>query len=276
MTPCPTDEEMVRLVDGDLAAETVERLRRHLAECSRCFDNEARLLALVADLRAPVAATFDLRAHTRAVMARLDQEPSGRRASARAPVWAYASAAVCATAVVCASTRPWSTHGTVQSRGGGAGPSVARDIRVVPCVVEDAVRPMSNGAVMHGDAALTATLRNIGKTPAYLLLFAVDARHEVHWISPPYARTDDDPAATTIPVSSRDDVLAATAVLEDLAPGPLRIEAVVSPVPTHVSDVESLGADVVDRDRLAGRLPMGTDIRETQVVVDTASAEDDR
>jgi hypothetical protein len=127
--------------------------------------------------------------------------------------------------------------------------------------VQGGLRPLETGAVLDVATPLTATFRNLGDAPAYLLLFAVDTRRIVHWVVPRYSR----PA--TLPVSTGEGVLGTTVVLDGLSPGPLRVVAVITSAPGHVSDVEALEGTPIDAAQLARRFPTGTDIRETVVEV---------
>jgi hypothetical protein len=267
MTSCPTGEDFVRFIDGVLSVEATERLKKHMAGCPRCREHEALLRTLIADVRAPLPATLDLEAHRRAVMEKLDQPPATEVRTRRSWVLAAAaSAAACAMAAYL-GVRGTSERETWQARGGAGEPTVARTVDVQPCAIDGQLRPLRSGATIDGSAPLTATYRNVGTAPAYLLLFAVDARHEVHWISPRYLRPDENPVATPLPVTAGESVLDTTVVLEDASPGPLRILAVISPAPAHVSDVESMEGDKRDAAHLAKRFPAGTDVRETVVEV---------
>jgi hypothetical protein len=266
MMSCPTEEVLVRLVDGALSVEETERLTRHVGRCERCRHQDARLRTLIADLKAPLSVPIDVQAHVRAVMDRLDRPST----PAARPLWRRAfplasSAVACAAAAYFVLHTPGRT--TWQARGGPAQSTLARDVSVRPCAVQGGLRPLETGAVLDVATPVTATFRNLGDAPAYLLLFAVDSRHNVHWIVPRYSRPDDNPIAVTLPVSAGEGVLNTTVVLDDLSPGPLRVVAVIASAPGHVSDVEALEGTPIDAAQLARRFPTGTDIRETFVEV---------
>jgi hypothetical protein len=265
MMSCPTEEDFIRFIDGALSVEATERVKRHLAGCPRCHEHEELLRALIADVRAPLAATLDIEAHRRAVMEKLDQ-PLAADAHPRRR-WILGAAASAAACVLAAYLGVRGTSETWQARGGSGEPTIARTLSVRPCTIDGQLRPLRSGATIDRSAPLTATFRNLGAAPAYLLLFAVDARHQVHWISPRYLRADENPVATTLPVTTGETVLDTTVVLEDVSPGSLRIVAVISPAPAHVSDVESMDGNEIDAAHLARRVPAGTDIRETVVEV---------
>jgi hypothetical protein len=137
---------------------------------------------------------------------------------------------------------------------------------VQPYAVGGGLRPLVSGSTIDVTTPLTAGFRNLGETPAFLLLFAVDARSVVHWISPAYTQSDDDPASTRLSGFTREQMLGATVVFEDVSAGPLRVVAVITSAPAHVSDVESLAGTGLSAARLTRRLP-GAEVRETTLDV---------
>ena len=266
MIRCPTDDELVRFVDGALSLEETDRLRGHLARCPGCREAEAALRAIVQDVRGAVSSEFDGRAHARAVMERLDgpaaAEPKPRRAS-----WFAGAAAACVLlAAAYGAMRAPSARSAWQSRGGSAPAAIGRDVGVQPYAVEGGLRPLVSGSTIDATTPLTAGFRNLGETPAFLLLFAVDAQSVVHWISPAYTRSDDDPPSTRLSASTREQMIGATVVFDDVRSGPLRLIAVITSAPAHVSDVESLAGTDLSAARLTRRLP-GAEVRETTVDV---------
>lgn len=268
-TPCPEESELVRFVDDDLPPEPADRQRAHLAECSRCRDEEARLRAIVADVRAPLSPAFDVRAHVEGVMARLDRpHKEAARGRGMSPWVGAASLAVGLMLVgyLAARRAPEPAPATWQARGGAAASSVAREVGVWPCALEGAPRRLGPGATIRPDTPLSALFRNAGPAPAFLLLFAVDARGDVHWISPAYARPDTDPPATMLPPGAEQRLLATTAVLDGVPAGPLRIVAVIGRAPARVSEVERLGGSELAARSIASRFA-GAEVRETLIAV---------
>lgn len=266
MIPCPTRDELVRFVDGALSLEETDRLRDHVARCYGCREAEAALRALVADLRGAVSAQFDARAHARAVLERLDRAPAAEPKPRRATWFVGAVAAGILLAAGYGGLRAPSSKPAWQSRGGSAQAAIGRDVGVQPYAVEGALRPLVSGSTIDASTPLTAGFRNLGEAPAFLLLFGVDAQSVVHWISPAYTRSDDDPASTRLSGSTREQILGATVVFDDVRAGPLRLIAVITSAPAHVSDVESLAGTDLSAARLTGRLH-GAEVRETIVDV---------
>jgi hypothetical protein len=273
MMSCPTDDDLARLVDGALSWEETERSREHLARCARCRDREDMLRILIADVKVAVPAQVDVRAHTRAVMGRLDRPLVEGANPPRAWWWMAAAAAGVLLVVGYRGVHRPSAIDTWQARGGHVAPAIGRDVGVQPYAVEGGLHPLVSGSTIDAATPITAGFRNLGKTPAFLLLFGVDAHRVVHWISPRFARPEDDPVSTTLRASASERVLDETVVFEDVSAGPLRVIAVITSSPAHVSDVESLAGTDLSPSRLTSRLP-GAEIRET--IVDVRDARGSR
>jgi hypothetical protein len=266
MSTCPKDDDLVRLVDGALVPEAAGRVEAHLAECVRCRDAARTLRQIVEDVSSAPPIRLDVPAHVSAVMARLDRPAAKATRVSRAWVVAGALAAAACLALVVGTwgrgTDAW------QARGGAAagGASLERDIGVLPYAARGTAHALAAGDAIDRDTPLTAGVRNAGDRPAYVLVFAVDARGAVRWITPPYERAGEDPPSAVIGPGAELRLLATTAVFDDLPPGPLRIVSVVTASPAHVSDVESFEASGVTTAHVAARLP-GAVVHETRVEV---------
>ncbi len=203
-------------------------------------------------------------------MARLDlPAPAAERPGRR---WFLAGAgslaAAAAIALVHVPTRSAPETGTWQARGGAtaAADRSERDVsacrptrcREAPAPAQGRIDHRRRHSCSRGAFATWAAL------PVFLLFFAVDSRDEVHWISPQYERAGTDPAATPLPVTGTERLLETAALLEDAPSGPLRMVAVVTETPAHVSDIESLPGADLDANGIARRLP-GASVRETTV-----------
>ncbi len=230
---------------------------------------------MITDLRAPLGPpSFDARAHAAVVMARLDQPAMRTTRPRAASLWAGGGSVAAGLVLVvylAFNRAPDPASGTWQARGGSAASSVAREVGVWPCAIEGAPRRLGPRSAIGSQTALSALFRNAGDAPAFLLLFAVDVRGEVHWISPAYERADTDPPATMLAAGPEERLLATTAVLAGVPIGPLRIVAIVARAdregrtPARVSDVERL-AQPLDAPAIAARFP-GAEVRETLVEV---------
>ncbi len=268
---CPLEVELVRFVDADLSPESLGRFSEHLGQCSTCNQQVRALRALVEDLKALPAIEFDVNAHVKDVMRELDrpvaQEKRPRFIARIAAVTALAASVGLVTHIV--GSHHGLPSGTWQARGSSAGESLSRDIGVQVYRRTKSLQPLHPGDAIAPDAALTAGLRNLGHTTAYVLLFAVDSRDAVHWISPKYTRADEDPMATELTSVQEERVLPTSVVFDDMARGPLRVVAIISPSPVRVSQVESLTQAELTQGSLAHRFA-GAEVREIVVQVKAA------
>ena len=276
-TPCPFETELLLFVDNDLPPERADREQAHLTECPTCREEEARLRTMIADVRVRLAPGFDVRAHVEEVMSRLDRPRKGATSGLRRSLWtATAAGSLVATLALVvylgARRAPDPASETWRARGGSAASSLARDVGVWPCAIEAAPRRLERGATIRRDTQLSALVRNAGQTPAFLLLFAVDERGDVHWISPSYERADTDPPSTLLSAGIEQRLLATTAVLDGVPAGRLRIVAVIGRAPARVSDVERLDQPQLTARGIASRFA-GAEVRETLVQVRGPGAE---
>ena len=122
------------------------------------------------------------------------------------------------------------------------------------------------GTEIHPGVALTAGLRNLSKAPAYLLLFAVDAAHAVHWITPQYTDPAIDPVATRVDPSKEERLLPNAVVFEDLASGTVRVMSMLSAEPHRVSEIEGLPKEALTSEALMQRFPKA-EIRQVSLRV---------
>ena len=295
MTRCPDEAELLHFVDGALPVEDTERVRIHAAQCTRCGAGVDALRTLLGDLAAADVPPFDAQDHARAVRERIDRverasqrrgpsgtqalDPQGRSrlASTRAFAWAGAGfAAVAAMFVAVLGLRSpagsWQARGGVDpSRGanveaGGQASALRRDVGVRIFAAAPALDPLAEGARISPETPLTAGFRNLGRSTAFLLLFAVDERHKVHWLSPAFTRREDDPPSTALEAGREERVLPTTVVLEDVPMGALRLVAVITMAPARVSDIEALEGTDVSAERIERAIP-GAEVRETRVQV---------
>ncbi|MFZ5890863.1 MAG: anti-sigma factor family protein [Myxococcota bacterium] len=260
---CPIEAELVSFVDADLSPEQLERIERHLGICSACRDAAAGLKQLISDVAAPLPQpTFDVAQHVASVMQRLDSPP---RVESRATWLAWAGSLAAAAAVVLLLfARGPSTEtprGHFEARGSASASPLSRDVGIELYTQQQKLIPLVEKASVQQNTAFTAGLRNVGTRPAYLLLFAVDARSEVHWIAPEFTDPNSDPEATRITPSASEQLLSRAVVFDDLAPGPLRVMVLLSASALRVSGIESLPARERELEALKRRFPKA-EVRE--------------
>lgn len=252
---CPSEAELLSFADASLAPEQLRRIDKHLERCSSCAKQVLALSELSADIAAEVPQPgFDVGEHVSGVMGRLD-EPKLEAPRARWLAWAGGLAAAAALVLVVGTRARAPEPPSFAARGAPAAASLSRDVGLQLYAHEASLRPLGSGSLIHPETALTAGLRNLGTERAHLLLFAVDARQAVHWIAPEFTAPGSNPEAATIVASPNERLLPSAAVFDDLAPGPLRVVAVITAEPTHVADVEALNASQLDDAGLLARFP---------------------
>ena len=260
---CPSEVELLSFADADLPPEQLKRVEQHLELCSSCARRVIALHELVSDIAAPMPQPrLDVGAHVAGVMQRLDT-PVPR---AKRPRWAFWGAGLAAAAALIPwlVSRPEAPVATeLAARGGPSLPSLSRDIGLQLYARGQTVRALEPGSRIRPDVALTAGLRTLAAQPAYLLLFAVDARAQVHWIAPEYTQPGSDPQALRIGAGRIEQLLPSAAVFDDLAPGQLRVVAIITREPTLVSAIEALSAEELGGERLMARFPRA-EIRQFQ------------
>jgi hypothetical protein len=257
---CPSEAELLSFVDADLPPEQLARIEKHLELCSACAKQTMALSTLVADIAAPLpfAQPFDVAPHVAGVMQRLDAPLAAPR-TARMLAWCGALAAAAAALLLVTKLHRPAASGAdseFRARGGRAEASLSRDVGVELYAQQQTLVAVRAGSQISATTPLTAGLRNLASEPAYLLLFAVDARRAVHWIAPEYTSTAANPAAFSIAPRSAERLLPSSAAFDDLAPGGLHVVALLSKTQLHVSDIEAvppseLGVDAL-RQRFAG------------------------
>jgi hypothetical protein len=266
---CPSEAELLRFVDADLPPEQTSRLTAHLTGCTSCSENVTTLRELIDDVRAPVSgANVDLGDHVAEVMRRLDAPVVARPAARRWLSLSVGGVALAASVAVMFALRgpEQTTHGHFAARGSGAEASLSRDVGVQLYVKDGTLRPLQAGGRIRAGTALTAGLRNLGKESVYLLLFAVDARNEIHWIAPEFTRPGQDPSAVDVSPTRDERLLPSAVAFDDLSPGALRVVALISPKPLRVSEIESLPAAELDGAGLMRRFAEA-EIRQLQIDV---------
>ncbi len=251
---CPSEGELVSFADADLSPEQLRRVEKHLDACGICGARVVALSELQADVAAEVLGPdWDVAEHVASVMGRLD-EPLAAPQLHR-PLWLAWGGALLAAAAAVALFRAHDAPPELAARGAAVAPSLSRDVGVQLYAQESALRPLGSGSSIGPTTALTAGLRNLGSQRAHLLLFAIDSRHAVHWIAPEFTAPGSDPEATTIASATGERLLPTSAVFDDLAPGPLRVVAVITATPTRVSEVDTLSAEQLSDSALLERFP---------------------
>ena len=271
-TQCPSEDELSRLVDSDLTPEDAGRVTEHLGRCQSCREQVKELRALVEVIGKAAVNDFDVTAHVRDVMRRIEQprpQQKRPRVIARLATISALAASVGLITQVLASRRA-SMPGTWQARGNSSGESLSRDVGVQVYTLTESLQPLLSGDTIAPNAALTAGLRNLGHATAHVLLFAIDSRNAVHWIMPKYTRVDENPVAPELTRSLHEHLLPTSVVFDDIAPGPMRVVTLVSLRPVRVFQVESLTESELTSASLVSHFS-GAEVREIIVQVRDAN-----
>jgi hypothetical protein len=228
---CTVDElELIALLDGELTENRALELRAHLPGCADCGARLASLQTLAARLRAPlpVDPSFVDEVERRLPAA----APLARR---RRPL-VYGLSALAAAAVVALVALPRRPEFTPRGTPAPWHALVSTSLQIVGAT---SARPLRAGDRFAPGEGIAVSARNgNSRVPVYLMVFAVDARGEVHWIVPAWT----DPAASPESVA-----LAPGAALpgpagrtpEDPAAGKLRVSTLLTRSPMDVRAVES-------------------------------------
>lgn len=269
---CPTQDELIALLDGEATENRAAELRAHIQRCSSCQREWATLEGLKRALAAPVPGIPAPDAIAK-LMRRIEAEeraPTPPRKPARR--WPFALggalAAAAAVAAIWLGARATSRgEDLFASRGASAVASLQRNVGVSIHRAGERLAPLAAAEAVTKDTAYAVSYVNLGPAgSAFLMVFAVDARGEVHWIEPAYLDAADDPAAIALDHAEVDVTLPTAAVLEAPAPGPLRLVSLVSPRPLRVSQIEALAPAALGLTSLRDRFP-GAVIQEFTVAL---------
>lgn len=279
---CPNPAALLAFVDETLSPEQASRIAAHLPTCTACCDQVNTLRSLIADVAAPLeeAEAFDVHAHVASVMERLDEAPAqtprvlprlwfgvgaALAAAAALALWMRDPEQIVPNIAIATGPAPSSVAalspgipvhtGEWAARGGASRASLARDVGVQLYVDAPPLTALESGKRITAGARLTAGLRNVSSTNAYLLLFAVDAQGELHWVAPLFTVAGSDPQSTPIPPGPKERLLGSAVVFEDLPPGALTVVTLLSTAPERVSRIESLAASERTPERLKAHFP---------------------
>lgn len=272
MTDCPTREQFVLRVDGELSRNDELSMDQHLGGCARCRTEMAAFDGLIGALAAPATTpAFDFAA--RALQADLQATRASTQSITVVPRrWRGGWAAIAATSAAAAAlffiVRPSMTgEQNTQVAGvsaSGAERGAANDDRgfvargAAPSADAKAERrrwvslrvfrtrdgqatalgtpPMST--VRSTDGLLFA-YTNAGPTPfSHLAIYAVDQSNHVYWYYPEFAQEGAGVDPVSIGISAGVDIELHDEVRHALGSGPLQIHALFSNQPIRVQDIE--------------------------------------
>jgi hypothetical protein len=248
---CPDRDEWLSLLDGEATENRAAELRAHAEGCARCAQELARERQLLADLAAPVPASAD---RVAAVMRRLDQAEAPARAR-RWRTWGIGAAGLAAAAAVAvlvwpaASTDP----GTFAPRGQRV-PWVKK-VGAEVFALEPTPHKLEAGATLSPSTPLVASYHNVDAAAAYLMVFALDGRGELHWAYPGFEDARTDPLAVRLEAQQLHKLLPDSVMLDQLPAGPVELVTLIAREPLRVSQIESRPAAERAPVRLRARFP---------------------
>jgi hypothetical protein len=241
-TTCPEPQDLTRLLDGELTENRAARVRAHAAACTRCGGELEAQQALLEGLRAPLPGLPSAGALA-AVMGRLDA--ADEAAASPAPIdrrprrlaWLGLAAAAAAALVLVGVARPPPNRDDGFAAR-GAEVDWVRKIGVDLWALEGQPRRLAPDDGLARGVPLVASYSNVDPAPAWLLVFALDAQGEVHWLYPAYLDAAADPRAVRLEGAAVRRALPESVVLEGVPAGALRLVTVVTRTPHQVSEIE--------------------------------------
>lgn len=271
---CPRPRELTRLLDGEATENRAAELRAHVGACRACAAELDAQRALVARISAPLPGVPSEGALD-AVMRRVDSTGSPqRRLEPRRRIWAVGGLAVVSALAVAIAVlvRPGGRDGG-EFRARGAAVDWTRKVGVEIWALEAGPRKIGPGDRLRAGVALVGSFSNVDSAPAYLLAYALDAGGEVHWLYPAFLDPRADPESVRLDASVVHRALPESVVLQDVAPGALRLVLVVTRAPLHVSSIESAPVPERTPEALRARWP---DARVDELPVVFGSPSTDR
>jgi hypothetical protein len=202
------------------------------------------------ELRHPPESAMASELFVARVMAACSEEVPVAAAVTRRPARSLltATALLAAAAAAVLALGRWSVPPTIDSRPGedglvARGVAAARHSATVQAFVGraapgSAARLLEGAELGAGDGILVR-YSNPGTERVYLMVFALDARHEVHWLHPAYLDAASDPSSLELRQGVMGQALEEVAEPENPAPGALRVYALLSSQPLTVKAVEA-------------------------------------
>lgn len=213
---------------------------------------------------APALESIDLASRVRTAVRKPGRAPLEGRGRAL-PVWLFGVAACLGGALLFFRTQSPNDSREFVAKSNGA-PAAERWAGIRAYRVIDRGTPQPLGAEVSSSDGLLFSYTNLGVQPFdYLMIFALDARGEVHWFYPAYERAGQNPESIAI-TRGASNVPLGDLVQQDFAGGALTLYALFTRRPSTVLDVE---AWLKEAKRPRGDAPMpGALLRriDTQVV----------
>lgn len=225
---CLTEEQWTSFFSNEREVDE-EALRAHAEGCSSCRQTLEQQRLVFDVVAAPVA--FD----EARFLSRLEARASVRRP----PATVVAGLAAAALIVIGLGWQWRSSAGEFEARGGAAGQwhtRVSAELRRVdaPTVA------LTEGQPLAANDKLSVWYRNLefGR-PLFVLAYLVDARGELHWVTPGYRTVGVEPQPAMLLASNREALWPESIQLEDPAPGAGMVVVIISEAPGSVLQLEA-------------------------------------
>jgi len=241
---CPSIEEIVAHLDGELSVNRHQELDRHFERCATCGDKRQELERMVGRIKGEPE-EFEDPALQRSILAAVSAQPKPVDRPAFWRVMRFALPAIAAAAGI-AATVVWLDQApppqeTPQfiTRGGDGGGSekwVAFYVYRGQGQNDGGRRYRAIGDKIAADDRLLFGYRNAGGRFSHLMIFAVDTTGRVFWYYPAYQKEGQNPQSAAIRPGKNE---LKEEIGHDYSSGGLRLFAVFSKTPLKVLDVEA-------------------------------------
>jgi hypothetical protein len=179
------------------------------------------------------------------VMSSCRSEPKRAVSRLRLRTWAPVGALSAAALVALSMSLRAPTEGgpapvapTIVARGGTGEHLQATVQAFVGSAPPGRALPLLEGATLRPGEGIVVRYSNPAAEPAYLMVFAVDERGNVHWLHPAYLDESTNPESLPLSTSTTERLLPEVAEPEDAAAGLLRVYALISRSALDVKSVE--------------------------------------
>jgi hypothetical protein len=230
---------------GELTRNESEAVERHVSGCRICRASQAEQRELLDDLAGSAPADDDFVERVMSACETAAPVPPARAAFGR---WGLLPAAVAAAGVAALVALfvgapfeerrgEWTARGVTTERVGSSVQAF-----VSHSGLERAPVPLEGAELGPGDG-IVVRYSNPSDEPAFLMVFAVDAAREVHWIHPAYLRVEDDPESVPLASRVQDRLLDEVGEPENPSSGAFQVYALVTRSALRVKQVEKLLAE---------------------------------
>lgn len=252
---CPSPDELMRLLDGEITENRATLLREHVGGCSSCRDQLSRERQLLADIAAP-RPDVPSSALVSRIMERATDMPMRATWRSKALRASFVAAACGALAVLLLGGLGSGNRVDTEFHArGGARVGLSRYVSATLVRADRGMQRLEAGARVAPDTTYGMRYRNLKADPVYLLCFAVDAKQEIHWLYPAYLDPKQDPPALELAAAAAEVVLPESVMLEQPAPGHLRFISILSTKAEPVSSIERLAPGELQTAALRQRFP---------------------